>query len=293
MRSRCLISAAVSKPSSPGIWTSSRITAKSSRGAARAAPPRPSRRRRASGRAARGSPRARAGSRGRSSTSRTFAGGIGLTRRSSRPCGRRRASDGPDLLERQDARRRARARAPRRHLARARPSPGPARSRRRRASLDPREPARAVLVRAGEDDADQPLAVRVGRRLEEHVDRRAARSARARRSRARSSRARPAGGSRAARGRRCPRSIGVLVLDVGDRAASVRCASRSRERRRTDVGARCCATTTAASKSCGSAAEELARSASSPPQDAPITISSYATAYRSSGRASRCASSSS
>ena len=29
VRSRCLISAAVSKPSMPGIWTSSRITAKS------------------------------------------------------------------------------------------------------------------------------------------------------------------------------------------------------------------------------------------------------------------------
>ena len=63
VRSRCLISSAVSKPSMPGIWTSSRMTAKSSAGAALRAPRRPSARARAAGRAARGSPRARRGSR--------------------------------------------------------------------------------------------------------------------------------------------------------------------------------------------------------------------------------------
>ena len=76
--------------------------------------------------------------------------------------------------------------------------------RRRRGCLMPREPGRAVLVRAREDDPDQPLAVGVGGRLEEDVDRRPREVARARRSRARTSPARRAGGSRAGRRRRAP-----------------------------------------------------------------------------------------
>ena len=132
VRSRCLISSAVSNPSMPGIWTSSRITAKSSRcsrmRSASAAGPGASR---ARGRAARGSPRARAGSAGgrrrAGATAQTSSGGRHL--REPAELDEQRG----DLVDRRNARRRHARRAPHAASRRARPSRGPGRRPRRRA----------------------------------------------------------------------------------------------------------------------------------------------------------------
>ena len=270
VRSRCLISSRRLEAVEPGICTSSRIT-RSPRGAARGAPPRRSSRltsslaerledrlereevlravvdeqdrrpavtrSRVGPRAGRRRRRARRGT-GRSREREDRVGG----RRASAALGHLAALRGRRVLDDRDA----------------------------AASLDPREPGGAVGVRPGEDDADDALAVRVGRRLEEHVDRRAREvDALVRRERE-VARARRAGGSRAARGRRarldrrpCPRPR--------RRAASVRRRSRPREPALDASARRCCATTTGRVESAGRPPSS-SRTACSPPQEAPITI---------------------
>ena len=168
-RSRWRISAAVSNPSMPGIWTSSRMTAKSwsSSRLSASAPDWPGP---GSGRGRRGWPPARGGSPGRSSTMRMS---TLVIMRMGQPR-RRRAESGQqrrDPRQRQDVVGGAGRQGGVGH--------GPALGRRglldddqAAAPLDPRRPRGPVPAGPGQDHADGPLAVRIGRRLEEHVDRR-------------------------------------------------------------------------------------------------------------------------
>ena len=235
VRSRCLISSAVSKPSSPGIWTSSRITAKSSC---------------AAGTRSASSPDVRADELVAERLEDRLEREQVLRRSSTRSSDGISAGALAQLRSSVDEQRRDLARAAGRALAarrararraasrRARPSPGPGRSRRRRARAIAREPARAVVVRAGQDDADAALAVGVG-----GATRRARRSTGARTGRAvgrerEALRARRAGGSRAARCRRAAARSRPCRPPRAPAARSRR-ASRSRERGRCDSGARC------------------------------------------------------
>ena len=229
MRSRCLISSAVSKPSMPGIWTSSRITAKSSSSSCRSASSPELARDELAGRAARGSPRARAGSPGgRRRAGRWPAARHRRGARLRRPAA---STQRRDLRERRRTRRRRRRRCAAAGIARLLGGrPGPARSRSPPRAPDraarPAAPSSLAPVRTTPIDAG---AVGVGGRS------RSSTSIDGRLKRTRSSvesakrvRARRAGGSRAARGSTCRASIALLVLGLAHAAAATRAASRSR-----------------------------------------------------------------
>ena len=165
-------------------------------------------------------------------------------------------------------------RSPRPASRAAPPSPGPARSRRRRSCLDPREAGGAVGVRAGEHDADHALAVGVGGRLEQHVDRRP-RVLHGRVGRERE-RARPrrAGGSPAARGRR-GRARAASLSSASHTTAARVALQQAREQRRRRTRRRGAARRRSAGARRAAGRRAAGSSASRPPQDAPITTSSY------------------
>ena len=159
VRSRCLISSAVWKPSMPGIWTSSRIAANSSWSRRRSASSPDAARTRSASSGSRIASRASRFS-GRSSTSSSFARSVtgstarrGTVRSLEREHGvRDRARD-----------RRVRHRPPLRRLR-------VLDDRDAAVALDRRQSGGAVLVCAREHDPDRAVAVDLGDRLEEHVD---------------------------------------------------------------------------------------------------------------------------
>ena len=129
------------------------------------------------------------------------------------------------------------------------------------------QPARTVGVGAGEHHADDVHAVHVGGGLEHHVDGGAAVAHRARRcSGKRTRRLRRAGGSRA--GPPTPRGpICCLSFTSATGRPEHSCSSSHSS---SDSLARCCTTTTGSSKSSGSPAT-MVRSACRPPAEAPTT----------------------
>ena len=215
-RSRCLISSASSKPSSSGIWTSSRMQA-NRRGAGS-----PS------------APRRRTSTRHELVTERLE---HRLAARAGSPRGRRRAGCSRTMLP---ALMRTSPQRPRRNggissscrmasaAVAASAASGIARLSDVAGSWTIATPPRSLIarvrgavgVRAREHDADAPFAVRVRCRVEQHVDRRPRISAPARRSRARDDRPRRARDSRAARGRR-DRARAVSCRWVSDHAPCV------------------------------------------------------------------------
>ena len=258
VRSRCLISSAVSKPSSPGIWTSSRMNAKSWWSSSRSASS-PERRadevlaERLEDRLEREQV-LRAVVDEQDVDDRLRAHVVSHpSRRPARRAGRRGTGRSPRAARTASAGRGGERGG--RHLVPLGASPGPARSRRRRA-LDPREPGRAVGVRAVRTT---PTSARRTRRRPTRTARRstAARTGRL----VDREREVPGLDEQVVVGRRevdVPRLDRHLVLAPRHTGRCARCASSRRRPPSTASVARCCATTIAASISAGSAGEQQA-----------------------------------
>ena len=221
-------------------------------------------------RAARGSPRAPAGS----AAGRRRAGATvrAVTRRHLRKTAELDEQRG-DLARAVRPSLQARVRAPRAASRRAPPSRGPATIAAPPSSRDRARGRGAVGVRAGQDDADAALAVRLGGRLKQNVDR----GPRVLHGLVDGQREHAALDEQVVVGRREVDACRAhSSLSSASRTLSrVTAPSRSRNAVGCDSGARCCAITTAASSSAGSPPSSV-RSASSPPQEAPIATRSCA-----------------